>query len=586
MCLPVINQTKLVGALYLENKLTPYAFTSSRVAVLELLASQAAISLENARLYSELRRSEAYLAEAQRLSRTGSFGWSVATGEIIWSDETFRIFGYDKAPSATVDMIVQRTHPDDRPAVQQTIDRAAVDGKDFDHEYRLLLPDGSVRHVHAVAHSVQDASGNIEFVGAVTDVTTTKRAEDALRGSEQRFRDYAEIASDWLWETGPDHRLVHLSEQFAAAGFSPALRIGLRRRDFATDVDEEPEKWRLHIATLEARQPFRGFVYRVAADDGSARYIAASGKPVFDAEGRFLGYRGVGSDVTAAVRAEQAEEALHRTQMELAHVTRVTTLGQLAASIAHEVNQPLSGIITNASTCLRMLAADPPKIDVAEETARRTIRDGNRAADVIARLRVLFTKRTATVEPVDLNDAVREVIALSSSDLQRGRVVLRTELADELPLVSGDRIQLQQVVMNLLRNATDAMSGVDDRPRRLVIRTESDEEAGIRLSVMDVGVGFDHLCAERVFEAFYTTKSDGMGIGLSVSRSIIEMHNGRLWASPNDGPGATFSFTIPEYFGEETSLHKKGVIQTGIARTAASSSSKPLMGRPTSAGFK
>ena len=194
-----------------------------------------------------------------------------------------------------------------------------------------------------------------------------------------------------------------------------------------------------------------------------------------------------------------------------------------------------------------MLAADPPNIDVAQETARRTIRDGNRAADVIARLRALFSKRTATIEPVDLNEAVREVIALSSSDLQRSRVVLRTEFADELPPVGGDRIQLQQVIMNLLRNAADAMSGVDDRPRRLVIRTEPDEDDQVRLSVKDAGVGFGPAGAERLFEAFYTTKSDGMGIGLSVSRSIIESHNGRLWASPNDGPGVTFCFSIPEY---------------------------------------
>ena len=246
LCLPVVKQTKLVGALYLENNLTPYAFTSSRVAVLELLASQAAISLANARLYFELqrenterkraeedlRRSEAYLAEAQRLSRTGSFGWSVATGVIVWSDETFRIFGYDKAPSATIGMVVQRTHPDDRAAVQQTIDRAARDGKDFDHEYRLLMPDGSVTHVHAVAHAVKDASGNVEFVGAVTDVTAAKRAEEALRESELRFRDYAETASDWLWETGPDHRFIHLSEQLAIVGISPARRIGLTRWAF------------------------------------------------------------------------------------------------------------------------------------------------------------------------------------------------------------------------------------------------------------------------------------------------------------------------------------------------------------------
>ncbi len=371
LCLPVVKQTKLVGALYLENNLTPYAFTSSRVAVLELLASQAAISLENARLYSErkraeeeLRRSEAYLAEAQRLSRTGSFGWSVATGEVIWSDETFRIFGYDKAPFVTIDMVVQRTHPDDRAAVQQTIDRAVSDGKDFSHEYRLLLPDGSVKHVHAVAHAVKDASGNIEFVGAVTDVTATKRAEEALRESEQRFRDYAETASDWLWETGPDHRIVRLSEQFAGVGVSPALSVGLRRWDLATDLDEEPEKWRQHIAILDARRPFRGFVYRTTAGDGSARYLATSGKPAFDPEGRFLGYRGVGTDVTASVRAEQAEEALHKTQMELAHVTRVTTLGELAASIAHEVNQPLTAIVTYGEAGLRWLDRAVP--DLAE----------------------------------------------------------------------------------------------------------------------------------------------------------------------------------------------------------------------------
>jgi signal transduction histidine kinase len=217
----------------------------------------------------------------------------------------------------------------------------------------------------------------------------------------------------------------------------------------------------------------------------------------------------------------------------------------LTASIAHEVNQPLSGIITNASTCLRMLAADPPNVDGARETARRTIRDGNRASDVITRLRALFSKRDATTDAVDLNDATREVIALSLSDLQRNRVILRSELADDLPPVTGDRVQLQQVILNLLRNASEAMSAVDDRPRQLVIRTERDEGDRLRLSVQDAGVGFEPQGVDRLFEAFYTTKSDGMGIGLSVSRSIIESHHGSLLAAPNDGPGAIFSFSIP-----------------------------------------
>jgi signal transduction histidine kinase len=223
----------------------------------------------------------------------------------------------------------------------------------------------------------------------------------------------------------------------------------------------------------------------------------------------------------------------------------VTTLGTLTASIAHELNQPLSGIVTNASTCLRMLAADPPNVDGALETARRTIRDGNRASEMITRLRALFANKSATTQSMDLNEATREVIALSLSELQKNRVILRPELAHDLPLVTGDRVQLQQVILNLLRNASDAMSTIDDRPRDLLIRTEPDDNDRVRLSVGDVGIGFEPQAVDKLFEAFYTTKNDGMGIGLSVSRSIIERHHGRLWATPNSGPGVTFSFSIP-----------------------------------------
>jgi signal transduction histidine kinase len=234
----------------------------------------------------------------------------------------------------------------------------------------------------------------------------------------------------------------------------------------------------------------------------------------------------------------------------------------LTASIAHEVNQPLSGIITNASTCLRMLNADPPNVEGARETARRTIRDGNRASDVIKRLRALFSKRDPTTESVDLNEATREVIALSLSNLQRNRVILLPELADDLPLVTGDRVQLQQVILNLLGNALDAMSAVADRPRQLVIRTARDEGDHVRLSVQDAGVGFDPQGVDKLFEAFYTTKSEGMGIGLSVSRSIIERHHGRLWAASNDGPGATFSFSIPRASEGVTGAPGLGAIHT------------------------
>ena len=230
---------------------------------------------------------------------------------------------------------------------------------------------------------------------------------------------------------------------------------------------------------------------------------------------------------------------------ENAMLARLTSLGVLTASIAHEVNQPLSGIVTNAGTILRMLAADPPNVDGAREAARRAIRDGNRASEVIARVRALFGKKRAGTESVNLNEVAQEVIALFSSELQRNQVILHLELADNLPFVSGDTLQLQQVILNLLRNASDAMSTIDDRPRQLVIRTERDKQGCVRLSVEDAGAGFDPQAADGLFQAFYTTKHDGMGIGLSLSRSIIETHNGRIWATLNDGPGATFSFSIP-----------------------------------------
>jgi signal transduction histidine kinase len=241
----------------------------------------------------------------------------------------------------------------------------------------------------------------------------------------------------------------------------------------------------------------------------------------------------------------------------------------LTASIAHEVNQPLSGIVTNASTCLRMLAADPPNVEGARETARRTIRDGNRASEVISRLRSLYGKKDPTIESVDLNEAAREVLALSSSELQRNRVIVQQELADDLPRVAGDRVQLQQVILNLLRNASEAMSAVDGRSRQLVIRTEADEDGHVRLTVKDAGVGFTPQAADRLFESFYTTKNDGMGIGLSVSRSIIESHHGRLWATPNTGPGATFSFFIPRESKNATGADNNRDIRTSNVTDAA-----------------
>jgi PAS domain S-box-containing protein len=386
---------------------------------------------ERRRSEEELRRSEAFLAEAQRLSSTGSFSWRVDADQFTWSDELYRIFEFERAAPVTLRQIAARVHPEDMPSMLDVIERARVSGNNFEHDHRLQMPDQSIKYLHMVAHCTRDERGGPEYIGAIQDVT------------ERRL----------------------------------------------------------------------------------------------------------------------AEEALGKARSELAHVARVTSLGALTASIAHEVNQPLSGIVTNASTCLRMLAADPPNIEGARETARRTLRDGNRASEVIKRLRALFAKRGATIESMDLNEAAREVIALSLSEFQRNRVILQTELAEDLPPVIGDRVQLQQVILNLFLNAADAMSGIEDRPRHLVTRTEREADDRVRLSVKDSGVGFEPQGADRLFEAFYTTKNNGMGIGLSVSRSIIEGHRGRLWAVPNDGPGATFSFSIPHASSGVSATYDLGAIR-------------------------
>jgi C4-dicarboxylate-specific signal transduction histidine kinase len=283
------------------------------------------------------------------------------------------------------------------------------------------------------------------------------------------------------------------------------------------------------------------FEHRLTLPDNAVKYLRVVAHRTHDQDGQSE-YIGVVQDVT---HRRHTEAALAKLQAELARAARVTSLGVLTAAIAHEVNQPLAGIVANASTCRRMLAVDPPDVEGARETARRTIRDAERASEVIKRLRALFCKKGATSESLDLNEATREVVALSLSELERNNLIVRTELASDLPLVQGDRVQLQQVILNLLLNASEAMSGVHDRPRQLLIRTDRDEEDRVRLSVRDSGVGFAPQVADRLFDAFYTTKSGGMGIGLSVSRCIIESHKGHLSAAPNVGAGATFSFSMP-----------------------------------------
>jgi PAS domain S-box-containing protein len=439
-------------------------------------------------------------------------------------------------------------HPGQIADVTAKWNAAVSTGQPYENVERVRRADGEYRWFLSRAAPLRDEGGRIiKWYGADTDIEDRKRAEDALRESEQRFRDYAETASDWLWETGPDHGITRGSEHgLNAIGVAPVTRLGVTRWNYATDVDSEPEKWRLHRAMLDAHQPFRDFVYSAARGDGSAIYIQASGKPFFDAQGNFLGYRGVSTDITAAVRADQAEEALRKVQAELAHVTRLTTLGELAASIAHEVNQPLAAIVTNGDACLRWLARDAPQLDEARDAVEHMISDGNRAAEIIRRVRAL-SKKTATQKvPLPINEIIEDVILLLQGEVLNHGASLLLQFAPELPLVLLDRIQMQQVIINLVVNGMEAMDSVADRQRGLKILSQRDADQ-VLVAVQDSGVGIDPEQVERLFNAFFTTKPNGMGMGLSICRSIIEAHGGKLWASHNVGAGATFQFTLPAY---------------------------------------
>ncbi|MGA2895521.1 MAG: PAS domain S-box protein [Xanthobacteraceae bacterium] len=454
-----------------------------------------------------------------------------------------RMFGYD------VEEVVDRlrpsdlVYPDDRPLVLENI-RRRIEGdiEEVRYECRGLRKDGSAFPVEVYGRRIA-YDGKPGIVGTITDNTERRRAQDELRASEQRFRDYSEIVSDWFWESGPDHRFSRISGKPPDWGISERF-IGSYRWELAADRDDEPEKWRAHLAILDAHQPFRGFKYRIARPDGSALYMSASGKPLYDADGRFLGYRGTAADVTAEVRAELAERALGEAQLALAHANRVETLGQFAASLAHEVNQPIAAAIMSAETAQRWLAGQPPDLERAGLAIGNTLNDAKRAAEIIGRIRAMVKKAPERKDELKINDAISEVIELARSEISKNSVALRTTLAETLPLVQGDRVQLQQVMLNLIVNAVEAMSQIRENRRELLISSQSEADS-ILVAVRDSGPGLPEAALERAFEAFYTTKSNGLGMGLSICRSIVEAHGGRLWATSNAPIGAVFQFTIP-----------------------------------------
>jgi PAS domain S-box-containing protein len=420
-------------------------------------------------------------------------------------------------------------------------------GRSHTWEIRKVRKDGSMLWVRENAKAMRRPNGGLVVLVACEDITERKEAENALRLSEQRFRDYAETASDWLWETGADHRVTHLSEHSSAAGIPASAVTGMLRWDIASDAEAEPEKWVQHRATLDAHLPFRDLVYRSFDRTGYPVYVRTSGKPFFDSDGSFLGYRGVSTDITATIRADQAEQALRKAQAELAHVTRVTTLGELTASIAHEINQPLAALVANAGACLGWLDRATPDLAAARRSLEWIIDDSNRASEVIRRVRALAKNSDIDKAPLDLNAVVKEAMAMVQRELTSHAVSLRMELEPRLPRVFGDRVQLQQVIINLAMNGIEAMQSVADRDSELKIRSGQDDRGRVLLAVSDCGVGVTPEETERMFAPFFTTKAGGLGMGLSICRSIVEAHEGQLSACRNEKAGATFQFTLPLY---------------------------------------
>ena len=546
LCLPIVKQTKLIGALYLENNLTPRAFTPDRVAVLDLLASQAAISLENASLYLGLKRSEAYLAQGQSLSHTGSFGWDIISGELFWSEEAYKIFEYDQTLKPTIEWVLQRMHPDDRERVRQGLDRAIDEKTGFDIAHRLYMPDGRIKYINAIARILEPSAVNLEYVGAIMDVTAAKQAEMKLRESEAYLAEAQRLShtGSWAWTPATGENRYWSEECFHLLGFEPAEGMP----PFETFVQRiHPDDRPIIAEELERATRERGEYevnYRIIHPSGEIRDIHAVGHPVLGPSGELVEFVGTGIDVTERKQAEQERERLRQAQADLAHANRVTTMGELAASVAHEVSQPIAASLTNAKTCLRWLAGDTPNLEEAREAAKRIVRDQTRAGEIISGIRLLFKKAAPQRELVDINEVIREMIALLRGETTRYLISLQTQLAADLPQVMGDRVQLQQVMMNLAMNGIDAMADADVT-RELMINSQRIKNGQLMVSVSDTGIGLPPERADQIFAAFFTTKPHGTGMGLRISRSIVESHGGRLWAAENVPRGASFHFTLP-----------------------------------------
>ena len=563
----------------------PRIWTSQEERLFQEIGRRLEDALTSLLMFRNQGEGERKLEEAQRLAHVGYWERDPDTDLISWSDETYRIFGLQpQARILNLAQLPELVHPEDKQIVIKAVAEALRGGPRYDVEYRVLRPNGEVRLVHSQGDVIWDESGRPRrMFGSVQDITERKRAEQRLVAQHTVTQVLAEAATlqeatakilqavceclAWdvgaLWSIDREAGVLRCVEvwhkesvedsQFEAASrestFMPGMglpgRVWFSREPaYIPDVVRDSNFLRAPITACDVLHTAFGFPILLRGEVlGVMEFFSHEIRPPDQELLNMMAT--IGSQIGQFIERKRAEEALRKAQGELAHVTRVMTMGELTASIAHEINQPLSGIVTNANASLRWLAAATPNLDEARDAIGRIVRDGNRAGEVIARIRALVQKTDTEKVRLDINQTVQEVVILMQNEAARKGVAIRMDLAANVPLVLGDRIQLQQVILNLVMNGIEAMNTVTDRPREMLIRSCQQESDQVLVAVQDSGVGIDSQSLEKIFDTFYTTKSQGMGMGLAISRSIVENHGGRLWAVPNDGPGVAFEFALP-----------------------------------------
>src|SRR6478752_3603400 len=502
-----------------------------------------------------LRRSEAYLAEAQRLTHTGAYGVVAVHADedfhgdktfarriVYWSDENYRIWGFDPAQGLpSYEAAVQRVHPDDRDAVREELLKALHEKRDYAFQWRIVLPDGTIKYLEATGHHVFSASGElVEVIGTHVDVTERRRAEEALRESEVRARSALDGIAGLVGVMAPNGEIETVNRQVLDY-FGQSLE---EIKNWETNDNVHPEDLP-HMVELFKRAIASGIPFqhelRQRRFDGEYRWFENRGVPIRDDTGRIVCWYVLLTDIEDRKRALAQVDQM---QSDFAHMNRVSMMGELAASLSHEITQPIASARNNARAAQNFLDRQPPNLSEAREALSCVVGDADRAGDIVNRIREHMKKAPPRKGQFDLNEAIDEVIVLGRSAAIKNGVSVQTRLSEGLFPVHGDRVQLQQVVLNLLLNAVEAMGSVEGAPRDLLISTKQDH-TGVLVAVRDFGQGLDPSHLERVFDAFYTTKSSGMGMGLSICRSIIDAHGGRLWAEANEPRGTIFQFTLP-----------------------------------------